>query len=346
MIYKYRKSSYFAAVMAAFMISGCGQTAERRPKMEIVESAAPVEKEPGSLAVEEEDHWGAAGNVSTDFTSADSTTEDIDMPPTSVSLDKGQVSIGDRVFKIIENQSFQVNLEGWGDIFFVSCEPSEALDTPHFFLTKGDNILFSFPWADSGQEGVFDGVRFVAFPDIDGDGRKDVVISAGKLSGTAAGGGSSGILSVYYNQGDRFDRAETITRELRNRWEGGDPDYGSVIKDIEIYEDETSNKAIRFAKNVQEYVRTDNREALASVIRFPIDLYVGDERMTLRERKDFIEHYDDIVHASFRQPLYYADTEWLDADARGYSLWELFWFEDTGDRKFMIYKINNEPGLE
>lgn len=84
-------------------------------------------------------------------------------------------------YKIAE-QSFDVSLEDWGEVTFVSCKPQfQDFEDASFFLIRGDRILYQFPYLREdnnilGYMGIFDNVGAVAFRDINGDGKKDIII--------------------------------------------------------------------------------------------------------------------------------------------------------------------------
>lgn len=84
-------------------------------------------------------------------------------------------------YKIAE-QSFDVSLEDWGEVTFVSCRPQlRDFEDASFFLVRGDGILYRFPYLREdnnilGYMGVFEDVGAVAFRDINGDGKKDIII--------------------------------------------------------------------------------------------------------------------------------------------------------------------------
>lgn len=84
-------------------------------------------------------------------------------------------------YKIAE-QSFDVSLEDWGEVTFVSCKPQfQDFEDASFFLIRGDRILYRFPYLREdnnilGYMGTFDNVGAVAFRDIDNDGKKDIII--------------------------------------------------------------------------------------------------------------------------------------------------------------------------
>ena len=137
-------------------------------------------------------------------------------------------------YHVIADQSFDLDLEGWGALRFVSCEPGNAADTPHFYLMREGKIVYTFPWEDRGGErGDFESVRFVAFPDIDGDGRKDVVIGVGTLLEQADAPARYCRVNIFFDRGDRFELATDITDQVNAALPSGETEYGDVMKLVE-----------------------------------------------------------------------------------------------------------------
>ena len=88
-----------------------------------------------------------------------------------------------REYMILE-QSFDVSLNDWGEVTFVSCMPmpdSDGYTDPHadvsFYLLSGEQIIYRFPYVNY-REGIIasPGVSFVTFTDVNEDGKDDAVI--------------------------------------------------------------------------------------------------------------------------------------------------------------------------
>ncbi len=86
----------------------------------------------------------------------------------------------------IPEQTFDVYLEDWGNVTFVTCERSlqeeYASKDVKFYLVKGDQVLYKFPYryknnyTGNGGIGRLEEVKAIAFRDINRDGKKDVII--------------------------------------------------------------------------------------------------------------------------------------------------------------------------
>jgi len=90
---------------------------------------------------------------------------------------------------MIPEQSFDIVLDDWGEVTFVSCKPlswQSYRETP-FFLVKDDQILYKFP-SQIGSGGLFDSVGVVAFRDINDDGKDDIIIIINYITGAGPQG--------------------------------------------------------------------------------------------------------------------------------------------------------------
>lgn len=77
---------------------------------------------------------------------------------------------------LIEDQSFEVELDGWGKVFFASAAPSEDDGSPHFMLMKDNEVVYTFPETPKSADEKFVQVGAVAFRDYNMDGKKDVLV--------------------------------------------------------------------------------------------------------------------------------------------------------------------------
>lgn len=96
--------------------------------------------------------------------------------------------------RVIEEQSFDVKLNAWGGVRFVSYMPSYD-DTPledvSFVLVKDNQIVYHFPAYfenNSTGMGMFDRVEAVGFQDINGDGARDVIVIINYVTGAGPQG--------------------------------------------------------------------------------------------------------------------------------------------------------------
>lgn len=114
--------------------------------------------------------------------------------------------------RILEEQSFQTELNDWGTVRFVSYEPDPSTGNPledvTFYLVKGEEILYQFPQIGTNGEsgyGMYYDVKFVLFTDTNADGKEDVVIGAEYMTGAGPQGAIPHVVvRIYEDQGDHF----------------------------------------------------------------------------------------------------------------------------------------------
>ena len=92
----------------------------------------------------------------------------------------------------IDDQSFEVVLNEWGKVTFVSCMPDfydenlDPLTDASFYLLKNEKVLYQFPYVSDNnirETGLCEGVSFVFFEDINEDNKDEIVIGVLFVSG-------------------------------------------------------------------------------------------------------------------------------------------------------------------
>lgn len=96
---------------------------------------------------------------------------------------------------MIPEQSFDVTLDDWGKVKFVSCKPTYDVSPQEyaaFFLIRDEQILYRFPYRYEdntiGSSGMFNNVGAVAFRDVNNDGKEDIIIICYYFSGAGPTG--------------------------------------------------------------------------------------------------------------------------------------------------------------
>lgn len=98
--------------------------------------------------------------------------------------------------RVIAEQSFDVNLNDWGEVRFVSYLPTydTLWEDVSFVLAKDNQIVYHFPAyfennsTENDSVGMFDSVEAVGFQDIDGDNAKDVIAIINYVTGAGPQG--------------------------------------------------------------------------------------------------------------------------------------------------------------
>lgn len=155
-------------VLTAF-ISGCASG----PQLQV------------NINSENDDIGSTAGNVSAEGTD-DSSVADDSEPALDIFLDEN---------RIIQDQSFYVELNDWSNVRFISYAPDSSVDFEDvsFYLMKDENVIYSFPYYCENNNtesyaGLFDSVAAVAFCDVNHDNIKDVIIIINYITGAGPQG--------------------------------------------------------------------------------------------------------------------------------------------------------------
>lgn len=130
-------------------------------------------------------------NPQTAYAGESESQEDMELDENDVNLDDDIGSIEKIDEYMIQEQSFDVTLDDWGEVTFVSCRPTSwrVNEEPSFFLVRDDQILYKFPCNNLKEYGgMFDSIGAVAFRDINDDGKEDIIIIFNYVSGAGPQG--------------------------------------------------------------------------------------------------------------------------------------------------------------
>ena len=123
--------------------------------------------------------------------------------------------------RIIEEQSFRIELNDWGEVRFVSYEPTSSerdlKEDVTFYLLKDDEILYQFPYVGEGHTSnhFYWDVKFVMFTDTNADGKEDVVIGAEYMTGAGPQGAVPHVaVRIYEDYGDYFTYNEELSHKI------------------------------------------------------------------------------------------------------------------------------------
>ena len=153
--------------------------------------------------------------------------------------------------RVITEQSFDVELNDWGEVQFVSYLPTyETLwEDVSFVLAKDNQIIYYFPECyennstENDSVGMFDSVEAVGFQDIDGDGAKDVIV----IINYVIGAGPQGMMPrktirIFSSQDNGFVIQHDLMDELMENMKEDDIsipaicDYVTLMETNEIYD--------------------------------------------------------------------------------------------------------------
>lgn len=121
-------------------------------------------------------------------------------------------------FTIIPEQSFQVELNEWGIVNFVSGYYGEGRTMNlTFYIEKDGNIVYEFP-ADEVDKGLLDNVQAIGFRDVNKDGKKDVIAIYTYYSGAGPQGAIPRSYARIYMAGNKeFALVKNLSDELYSK---------------------------------------------------------------------------------------------------------------------------------
>lgn len=143
--------------------------------------------------------------------------------------------------RVIPDQSFNIELEEWGNVRFVSYLPSEDvyMEDVSFFLTKENQVVYSFPsYCENNTTenyiGLFDSVAAVGFQDVNHDSLQDVIVIINYVTGAGAQGMlPRGTARIFLAEDNGFTLAEDMMNEIEANISGVDLSIPNICEYIE-----------------------------------------------------------------------------------------------------------------
>lgn len=121
---------------------------------------------------------------------------------------------GNSEFRIISAHSFDVELEGFGQVRFVAL--ANALQC-RFELRNADDQIYLFPAPYSNNWACWE-ITAVAFRDLNKDGLKDIAVLAEAMTGIGPQGAQPfQANTIYYNTGNKAFRTYEEVNEFASR---------------------------------------------------------------------------------------------------------------------------------
>lgn len=136
-------------------------------------------------------------------------TEPLELTPAQEKEAPTLQQLRNKGFTIIEDQSFQLNLQYWGEVRFVSgYYMKNTIKQPKFYIVNQDQlVLYTLPDKFSSNLNLTS-IKAVSFRDVNGDGQRDImIIGQYKPKNTATYTEPeplSTIASVYFFAGDSY----------------------------------------------------------------------------------------------------------------------------------------------
>ncbi len=214
-------------IIAAILLVGCGgrasqdRTDQGMPNQKTAEEGSAVQEVTDQeTTTQESEHHETTDGADTD--AADVTSQG-QQPKQSGNNTAGEVQNRLVESRIIQEHSFPVELNGWGEVTFVSYEPddsqeADAWEDVSFYLLRDGEILYQFPYIGTGLNshyGSYYDMTFVMFTDTNEDGREDVVIGAQYMTGAGPQGAiPHTVVRIYEDCGDYFTYNEGLSEKI------------------------------------------------------------------------------------------------------------------------------------
>ncbi|MCZ6862509.1 MAG: VCBS repeat-containing protein [Alphaproteobacteria bacterium] len=131
---------------------------------------------------------------------------------TGVALAEGGTLIG--------KQSFDTELAGFGKVRFVSLiDDRSGPGKCRFELRRGGLTVYRFPKAHANDWSCWE-ITAIAFADVNGDGRKDVIVMAKAITGIGPTGARTfNANTIYYNTGKGRFATVAVVNELASKYD-------------------------------------------------------------------------------------------------------------------------------
>lgn len=271
---------------AALAFAGCGSKESAGSLQSGEESVAQVRGQEESSAA---DSLGSAGDSAVSGMTKEPSQSDL-----PVNIPAGQIT----------EQSFEVALDGWGEVTFASFEPEQysfqkngvwMYGDARFMLIKEGKVVYIFPavYEDNEMAGwQFGQVASVSFRDYNEDGRPDILLLLEYEGVQGIDIGEKWMEARVFTQKNgeaEFHLDNTVTNYInRNAGAAGlrtmkeaDQILAEYAKQYSMVTDISAWEVERFAESVRQDILSGDFEELSQKINFPItidgNVYSGKE---------------------------------------------------------------------
>lgn len=109
---------------------------------------------------------------------------------------------------------------------------------------------------------------------------------------------------------------------------------------------ETAKAARAFLAEFQTAVRANNKQKIASMISYPVNIIRNGKRGRIRDRQIFLARYDSIFSERLRKVILDQSAHCLFGNANGEMIGNgEVWFSEMGDGSVKIITINPTAGM-
>lgn len=133
------------------------------------------------------------------------------------------------------------------------------------------------------------------------------------------------------NNGEETKFQLMLSHTLGNTYESRYPLTSAKTEEIEA-----------FASQVKFYVTENDKAGLANLISYPIEVSIKGSRVSIDNKEEFEQKYDDIINTEFKEKISNCYTKYLFSNYMGIMLGNgEIWFENLNNSGLQIYAINN-----
>ena len=183
-------------------------------------------------------------------------------PTETVAVNVEKIELPEEIQKNkIEEHSFEVKLNEWGDVTFVSCKPDteeggNAFADMSFYLIDGEKVLYRFPDVEENNirmTGLWYDMSFAYFEDINEDGREDAVLGIWYISGA----GPQGMIPytevrIYEGVADSFVYNKNLCEKFTNlEYDITADDVKKLIQYVKNDTEADINKALQYFEEIK-----------------------------------------------------------------------------------------------
>ena len=331
------KIQYTAAAAALFLcLAGCGVSVEdgQAEEQKAEESAEAEERE----EEQEADRSSSENREKTGETGAE------------YGGSREKIILGGNSYTVEEDQSFDTDLNHFGRVRFVTADPDTS-GGAEFFLDRGGRLIYrfpEFPWAAGEEErcGAFLKTEAVAFRDVNGDGKEDVLALARYENGRRT--------QLYLGTESGF--AADVTAALLADEAGADGTVDQFLKfDGKRRKEEAERMrevlgldeaAVRdFAGQFAECAASGERERAVSMIEYPVEVRTPSASVRVSDEEELLPYFDQVFSPEFIRQLRddMSRIGWTD---RGAFLGDgSLWLAKKGSRIAIISAASGESGI-
>lgn len=115
---------------------------------------------------------------------------------------------------------------------------------------------------------------------------------------------------------------------------------------VDIQGPKTAKAARAFLAQLQTAVQANDKDKIAGMISYPLNVIHGKKRARIRDKQTFLARYDNIFDEHIRQTILKQSARCLFGNANGEMIGNgEVWFSEMGDGSVKIITVNPSAGM-